>query len=278
MIIPIHDLEEHEKKEIKMIELDKALKNDATDPHRHHYYECFVFLKGGGTHIVDFVEFPIVSNSIHMVTPGQVHKVKRQLNSSGFVFIFDLLHFNQDKPIEKLLMDHTCFDVSEFSPAYHFDKVFAYELESISRQAWTEYNSVRPFKDSIVLNQLRLLLLYSLRLRGDHSENEKEKVTGLYSAFRRLLHSEYKSLKKVKDYAAALNVTEKTLNEEVIGKCGETVSIVISQHLILEAKRLLNVGISAKEVAFEILPILVNFLRREPDFLPAISEIYMNKA
>lgn len=166
-MIPIHILEEHEKKEIKMIELDKALKNDATEPHRHQYFECFVFFKSGGTHIVDFVEFPIVANSIHIVTPGQVHKVKRKLNSTGVVFIFDLLHFDQDKQIEQLLLDHTCFDVTEFSPAYHFDIAFLDELESISTQAWNEFSSKRPFKNQIVLNQLRLLLLYCLRLRGD---------------------------------------------------------------------------------------------------------------
>lgn len=249
-MIPIHDLDEREKKEVKMIELDKALKNDATEPHRHHYYECFVFLNGGGKHVVDFVDFPIESNSIHILTPGQVHKVKRHLNSTGFVFLFDLLHFNNDKSIEALLLDHTCFDVIEFSPAYHFDSTFAKEIESASTQAWTEFISERPFKNQIVLNQLRLLLLYCMRLRGNESTEGKEKTTGLYSAFRRLMHHEFKSLKKVKDYAAALNVTEKTLNDEVMNKCGETVSVVISQHLVLEAKRLLNTGVSAKEVAF----------------------------
>lgn len=251
-MIPIHDLEEHEKKEIKMIELDKALKNDATEPHRHHYYECFVFLKGGGTHVVDFVDFPIESNSIHIVTPGQVHKVKRHLNSTGFVFLFDLLHFDHDKSIEQLLLDHSCFDVNEFSPAYHFDSTFTKELASISTQAWIEFDSERPLKNQIVLNQLRLLLLYSMRLRGNGSAEGKKKPTGLYSMFRRLMHNEFKALKKVKDYAAALNVTEKTLNDEVMNKCGETASIVISQHLVLEAKRLLNTGVSAKEVAFEL--------------------------
>jgi AraC family transcriptional activator of pobA len=251
-MIPIHDLEEHEKKEIKMIELDTQLKNDATEPHRHHYFECFIFLNGGGTHIVDFVEFPIESNSIHIVTPGQVHKVKRQLNSTGFVFLFDLLHFDQHKSIEQLLFDHTCFDVNEFSTCYHFDAAFGEELKYISSQAWKEVNSKSPLKNQIVLNQLTLLLLYCLRLRGDTSGEDRGKHTGLYSAFRRLMHNEFKALKKVKDYAAALNVTEKYLNDEVTQKCGESVSTVISRHVILEAKRLLNTGVSAKEVGYEL--------------------------
>ncbi len=251
-MIPIHDLEEHEKKEIRMIELDKQLKNDAVEPHRHHYYECFVFLKGGGTHTVDFVEFPIVAHSIHIVTPGQVHKVKRKINSTGFVFLFDLLHFDQDKRIEQLLFDHTCFDVNEFSPGYHFDSGFGEELKYISTKAWEEFNSQGPLKNQIVLNQLTLLLLYCLRLRGNTSTEERGKHAGLYSAFRRLMHNEYKNLKKVKDYAATLNVTEKYLNDEVMQKCGETVSAVINRHIILEAKRLLNTGVSAKETGYEL--------------------------
>lgn len=251
-MIPIHDLEEHEKKEVRMIELDKRLRNDAAEPHRHHYYECFVFIKGSGIHSVDFVDFPITSNSIHIVTPGQVHKVKRKLNSYGFVFLFDLLHFDSDNRIGQLLLDHTCFDVSEYSPCYHFDHTFADELKYISGKAWLEFNSQSILKNQIVLNQLTLLLLYCLRQRSTALKEGGEKPSGLYSSFRRLLHNEYKQLKKVKDYAAALHVTEKHLNDEVMQKCGENVSTVIGRHLILEAKRLLNTGVSAKEVGYAL--------------------------
>ncbi|MBK7964525.1 MAG: AraC family transcriptional regulator [Bacteroidetes bacterium] len=126
-------------------------------------------------------------------------------------------------------------------------------MKNIISQAWNEFNSQSLLKNQIVLNQLTLLLLYCLRLRGENISTEGQgKATGLYSAFRRLMHNEYKSLKKVKDYAASLNVTEKYLNDEVMQKCGETVSAVISRHLILEAKRLLNTGVSAKEVSYEL--------------------------
>lgn len=73
-----------------------------------------------------------------------------------------------------------------------------------------------------------------------------------YIAFRRLLNSEYKTLKKVTDYAALLNLTEKQLNEIVFKRTGETVSALIFKQVILEAKRLLNTGIPAKEVSYAL--------------------------
>jgi AraC family transcriptional activator of pobA len=49
-----------------------------------------------------------------------------------------------------------------------------------------------------------------------------------------------------------LNITEKQLNEILHQRTGETVSTLIYKQLILEAKRLLNTGIAAKEVAYEL--------------------------
>jgi AraC family transcriptional regulator, transcriptional activator of pobA len=251
-MIPIHDISEADKKVVKIIELDKKKLNDATEPHRHQYFECFVFLKGGGVHIIDFTEFPIQSNSIHIVTPGQVHQVKRHLNSTGFVFLFELILFDNAKHIESFLFDHTCFDVKEFSPSYHFEKTFASELENIVKQTWKEYNSDNVIKNQLVINQLSLLILYCMRNRIKGTADASTKHLGVYSSFRRLLSSEFKNLKKVKEYASALNITEKQLNEMVLQRTGETASTFINKQIILEAKRLLNTGISAKEVAYEL--------------------------
>lgn len=249
-MIPVHDIAENEKKGIKIIELDKELQNDANDPHRHNYFECFVFLKGGGTHTVDFVEFPIRPYSIHIITPGQVHQVKRKKLSTGLVFLFDLSLFEHAKSIEHFLLDHTCFDVNEFPPSYHFDPSFSKDLESIAISSWKEYTSNQPLKNQLILHQLSTLILYCMRSRVQPIDIDSTKNTGIYTSFRRLLQQEFKSMKKVKEYAAALNITEKNLNDIILKRSGETASALINKQVILEAKRLLNTGISAKEVGY----------------------------
>lgn len=251
-MIPIHDIAEIHKKELSMNQLVTLTHYDSSQAHRHNYFEFFVFTKGGGFHVIDFVEFPIQDKSIHIVAPGQVHQVKRELDSNGFVFIFELNLFDNFKEIENLLFNHICFDVNEFSPIYHFNSFLANEFMAKTEKAWEEFNSKVPFKNLVVMNHLAYLLLHCLRVKNnDHSEMEF-KNNDIYTSFRRLLNKEYKTLKKVKDYATILNVSEKQLNEILHHRTGETASSFIYKQLILEAKRLLNTGISAKEVAYEL--------------------------
>jgi AraC family transcriptional activator of pobA len=251
-MIPIHDIDEVHKKELKMNQLVTLTHYDSSEAHRHNYFEFFVFLKGGGNHLIDFVEFPILDNSIHIVAPGQVHQVKRELDSSGYVFIFEPNLFDHSKEIENLLFDHICLEVTEFPPNYHFDSSFKDELILNVEKTWQEYNSKEPFKNLIVLNHLFNIILHCLRSKKNaHSDNDL-KNNDVYTSFRRLLNKEYKTLKKVKDYASILNITEKQLNEILHQRTGETVSTLIYKQLILEAKRLLNTGIAAKEVAYEL--------------------------
>jgi len=75
---PIHNFQEDDESSIpfQILELTKEGSYDPSMPHRHNYYEVFVFNRGGGSHTIDFSSFPILNNSIHFVSPGQVHKIK----------------------------------------------------------------------------------------------------------------------------------------------------------------------------------------------------------
>ncbi|MCE3296371.1 MAG: hypothetical protein K0R65_2085 [Crocinitomicaceae bacterium] len=249
-MIPTHDIPEVEKKEIRMNELLTLTHYDSSEPHRHGYFEFFVFLQGGGTHIIDFVEFPVHSNSIHIVAPGQVHQVRRELGSQGFVFLFEQSRFNDSRKTGHFLLDHSCLDVEECSPAYLLED-HSSELEYLVKQSWKEYCSGDSFRHEFVFNNLSQLILLCMRKRFQ-SEGADFKGDGLYAAFRRLLSQEFRTLKKVKDYARALSLTEKQLNEITRQRSGETAGSLIYKQLVLEAKRLLNTGISAKEAAYEL--------------------------
>ncbi len=251
-MIPVHTIAETEIKEIKVIELPPTQVAEITEPHRHQFYECFVFLTGGGTHSIDFTEFPILSNSIHIITPGQVHQVKRAANSYGFVFLFEFIHFSSSKEIESMLFDHSCFDVVEFSPCYHFTKEKAEILEQTTALTWKEFNSENQLKNLFVQNQLSLLMLYCLQVNQQRNHSTKFKHKDTYSAFRSLLVSQFRDLKKVKEFAGKLSITEKQLNEICMERTGETASALIYKQVILEAKRLLNTGMPSKEVAFDL--------------------------
>ena len=245
-------LSEKELKQIQVVELPKLSAVPISEAHRHLFYECFVFLKGGGTHTIDFVDFPILDNSIHIITPGQVHQVKRENESLGFVYLFDLVLFNHNKNIEDFLFDHACFDVKEFSPIYHFDTTFSSTLKNITEQIWNDNQVQSPIKNQLIINQISLLMLYCMQFTLNNNGNNISYNSEMYTAFRRLLNINFKTMKKVKDYAQHLNITEKVLNEIILQRTGATVSNLIFNQLILEGKRLLNSGVSAKQVAYDL--------------------------
>jgi AraC family transcriptional regulator, transcriptional activator of pobA len=272
-MIPVHVLAKNETKEIKVVELPKLSKTPITEAHRHQFYECFVFLTGGGTHTIDFVEFPILDYSIHIITPGQVHQINRDKTSYGFVYMFDLVHFSQNKAIEDFLFDHACFDVNEFSPLYHFDKNFSATMINISNQIWKDCQNISPLKNLLIISQLSLLMLYCMQSTLNKNGNNDAKHSDTYTSFRRLLNVNYKTMKKVKEYAEQLNVTEKLLNEIILQRTGENVSSLIYKQVILEAKRLLKSGVSTKQVAYDLNfsdpAHFSKFFKTQTDFSPS---------
>ena len=113
MMIPTHDSEKTQRKEIIVDRLKKLNGYDFTRPHRHNYFELFYFLKGGGCHKIDFIDFPIKAGSLHIVAPGQVHQMKREIDSEGFVVLFELNTLEAPLAIQDFLFEHICMDASE---------------------------------------------------------------------------------------------------------------------------------------------------------------------
>src|SRR4051812_23379979 len=61
---------------------------NSTLPHRHNYYEIFFFEGTGGVQEIDFEGYAIKKNTLHFISPLQVHLLKRKLSVRGYVFSF----------------------------------------------------------------------------------------------------------------------------------------------------------------------------------------------
>ncbi|MFT5822526.1 MAG: AraC family transcriptional activator of pobA [Crocinitomix sp.] len=251
-MIPTHDLE-HIKTvpSVRIVKLDELTNYDSTKPHRHNYIELFYFNIGSGSHDVDFNAFPIESASVHLVSSGRVHKVKRELKTNGFVILFEASIFDSNSIISNFLFDHSCYDVNEFSPIYRFDKEVNNHISAIVNNIWKDYNSENELKNEFIVSNLNLLLINCMRSITRttvlHDKNQE-----VYLNFRKLLHQKYKVEKSVKAYALELNISEKQLHKIVKDKTGSSTSDLIFGQVILEAKRLLNAGVSSKEIAYAL--------------------------
>lgn len=250
-MIPIHDFVDKHIQAIRVVKLNALTEYDTTQPHRHNYFELFIFDKGEGIHDIDFTTFEIVPKSIHIVAPGQVHQVRRELDTNGYVILFDMAQIQSDSAAAEFLFDHMSYSVNEFNPTYIFSGKIAEQVMYTAETIWSDYNSDNNLKNEFLKNHLNLLCITCLRSVSENSF-DKSPNDDTYRKFRQLLRSNFKTIKKVKEYASTLGVSDKKLNEIVQRKTGLTCSALIYNQVILEAKRLLNTNLSAKEVAFEL--------------------------
>lgn len=250
-MIPIHDLVNAHAEDIRVNQLGALSHYNASEHHRHNYFELFVFEKGGGYHEIDFIDFDVLDYSVQIVAPGQVHQMKREVNSNGFVILFETSVFQSNSLITEFLFDHICYDVNELSPVYTFTPEVEKQVLEMAKTIWKDYNSDNGLKNEFIISNLNLICIHCMRAvhKNKPEQNRNQK---LYQQFRRLLQGNFKTIKKVKEYAAALNISEKQLNEIVSSKTGQSASIIIYRQIVLESKRLLNMGMAAKEVAYEL--------------------------
>jgi AraC family transcriptional regulator, transcriptional activator of pobA len=250
---PLHDFSKDDESSISF-RLDRFGNKSVYDigvPHRHNYYEVFIFTGSGGSHLIDFAEFPVTTGTIQFVSPGQVHQLRRTAGSGGWFLGFsrDFYYLNSEN--KDLLFDLPFLNNNSSRPVVDVPegefKFFTDLVENIER----EYNSASPFREELIRSFLNILLIHSRRLFKDDATSKKTPGQDIFTRFRILLEKKFTHQHRPSEYADNLSITEKHLNEVVKSMTGLTVGDVIQERLMLEAQRLLlHSGLSTKEIAF----------------------------
>ena len=243
-IIPTHDFYDKLERSIPFdsIQLKEKSTYDPSVPHRHSYYEIFFFVKGGGTHEIDFETFSVESNSLHFVSPGQTHLLQRALNSNGHVLLFSREFFhlglqNKDSLYElPFLNNNTSKPIVAIPGNEHglFNDLF--------QKIQSEYSSANPYKEEVLRSYLNILLIHSKRLfkmvpeEGNFVLNSGKELA---KKFKIAIEKNFISVHRVGEYADMLHVSPGHLNDIVQKNTGKSAGELIHERLILEIKRML---------------------------------------
>ncbi len=255
--IPIHNFIDnlHSEIQFRIVPLEKRNTYDSSVPHRHNYYEIFFFTKGGGNHMIDFTDYKIKSKSIHIVFPGQVHLVRRELDTYGYVLMFSNDFYYLNRKGTDALSDIPNKLRSNFSPVLSIPSNDYSKAKETVNSMMEELKSDGIFMKDILKSNLDILLFIIRRnLENTKQGDELKKKNAsyeMYYRFNELLENNFTKLHRPNDYAEMLSITEKHLNEFTKNVCGKNVSELIQDRLILEIKRLLTHStVSSKEISF----------------------------
>ncbi|MFI5204362.1 MAG: helix-turn-helix domain-containing protein [Flavobacteriales bacterium] len=249
--IPLHDFSVDDSSSIpfKLIPLEFRSDYDISVPHRHNYYEIFLFENGGGTHRVDFTTHEITNHSLHFVSPGQVHLVKRIPASNGNIILFSREFYYMDSADRNLLFEMPFLNNNTDVPVIELTPADYEKLNTLILMMYAEEKSGTEMKHEAMRSLLNLFLVTSKRLFVNE-EKLSASTSGFYE-FKSLVEHNFRTWHKVQDYAQALHISEKQLGELVKKSCGQTVLAVIHDRILLEAKRLLVHGDSStKEIGY----------------------------
>ena len=226
----------------RMPEFFQQLKGVETDTmHLHGFYEIIWFQKGSGTHYVDFNQYAIAPGTIFFISPGQIHSFDTKHDQEGYVLKICAELFDD-------FVSLSCVTVQDKDSA---------ALEMLIGAMQEELKKEDSLGHREALHAL--VKLFVIMVRRSYAEinpsapNPHKVSYKAFLNFRKLIEENYCRMHTVKDYAALLNVSSKTLTLYV-NECSKYSPLeLINNRIILEAKRLLRYSVlSVKEIAFRL--------------------------
>lgn len=230
-------------------------KGKADIPHRHDYYTILLVKDGNGNHIIDFMKYPLSSNQVYFVSPGQVHQVVEKEKSYGFSIVFSEQFLISNNIPTSFIEDLKLFQEFGETPPLTISKLDLNKLSNYSEEILKYYYSEDKFKDMAIGSLLKLFLINCNNICTLDFDNPQNIEAGqsILKNFRRLVDKNFTSWHTTSQYANELFITPDHLNRSIKNLTGKTAKEYIQSRITTEAKRLLYfTDHSAKEIGYEL--------------------------
>ena len=204
-------------------------------PHKHDFYLAMYVSKGKGIHIVDFVEYDVLPGSVFLMTPGQVHTWRLSSDIKGFVMFFTR-DFYQMQLSENSLLEFPFFHSLDASPCIHIQRESV--VQFVLNQMQSEFANTSKTNLRLIRAYLDVFLLEVAKYCDPSNENKISVTSKKLRRLEQLIDENFISLKQAGDYADLMNLGTGHLNSICKEALGKTLTDLIHQRILLEAKRL----------------------------------------
>ncbi|SFO83109.1 AraC-type DNA-binding protein [Chitinophaga sp. YR627] len=207
-------------------------------PHKQNYIEIIWITKGSGTLVLDLEIFNLESNSIFCITPGQLHQLREDESTEGFILSFTEAFLHMGEQEFDLMYNSGLFQAFSRSAGIRVNNDIAREMQEVALKMLKESNNVYLFRTEMLRRYLKIFLIYVTRqFQGPLTTVIQTRNLELTEKFKSLVEVNFKTHRKVADYAKLLAVTPNYLNEIIKKTTAYPASYHIRQRIILEAKR-----------------------------------------
>jgi AraC family transcriptional activator of pobA len=232
--------------------LERHLEQHAfvNDPHRHDFYLLLYITHGSGNHTIDFKTYTVNPNMVFMMTPGQVHSWQLSKDIRGYIIFFEQ-DFYQIQNSKTSLLDFSFFH-SHYAVPFSTAPVTTIESEILQEMDAIFWAST-PVDGAMLGAYLHVLLLRLARKYNPTTQHEIPLQSHRIRKLEHLIESNFLQKRQPSDYADLMHVSTNYLNTLCKTQVGKTLSELIQERIILEAKRIFAyTDVSVSEVSHQL--------------------------
>ncbi|MGV3588449.1 MAG: helix-turn-helix domain-containing protein [Adhaeribacter sp.] len=223
-------------------------------PHKHNFYIILLITQGTGTHTIDFKTYPVNPHTLFFLSPGQVHAWQLAADTAGHILFFNPEFYRLAQPLGKIYR-FPFFNTLLPKPTLLLPAGQVKPVTTIIQQMTAEQLNQQPQWDNAVASYLNILLILLSRVyQSQHGSGQPAfNLNSPWEQLEELLEQHYKQHQPVSFYAEKMHLTAKQLNDLGKNVAGKTLSELLQERVLLEARRLLtHSSLTITQIAAEL--------------------------
>jgi AraC family transcriptional regulator, transcriptional activator of pobA len=225
---------------------------------RNNYYSLIWLIEGNGIVKADFSEYDFGANTLFAFTPYQPFMISAESQCKGVAIQFHRDFFCIHKHQTEVGCNGVLFNNIYQSPFTVINEDSAIILNDLVKQIEEEMLKPALAQNELLISYLKIILITTSRLKAKQEPQFKQtpanaKEPFILQTLKDSIERNFKTKHSAGDYAKVLNISTKALAKITKAHFNKTLTDLISERIIIEAKRELYLTNKAvKEIAYEL--------------------------
>lgn len=224
---------------------------------RNNYYSLIWVTQGGGKVKADFSESDFKESSLFAFSPYQPFMFSAE-KLEGVAIHFHPDFFCIHKHQEEVACNGVLFNNIYQPPFVYINEDASSSLDTLLGQMRTEMRNISLAQSEVLISYLKVFLITVSRLKSEQLPGSAQLVSSgrepfILQSLKDTIEKNFRHKHSASDYAETLNISSKTLAKITKNYFNKTITELISERIIIEAKRELYLtNKTIKEIAYEL--------------------------
>lgn len=225
---------------------------------RNNYFSLIWVKEGAGVLKADFSEYSFQANSLFAFSPYQPYMFAESTNIKGIAIYFHPEFFCIYKHDREVSCNGVLYNNIYNPPFVSVDEKSANTFQLLCEQIKTEMQNTELAQYELLVSYLKIFLITASRLKVQQhqdvfDEKQTDKEPFILQKLKDAIEAHFKTKHAPSDYAEMLYITPKALAKITKSHFNKTLSSIINERIIIEAKRELYLtNKTVKQIAYEL--------------------------